>query len=166
MVLAEEGTVIQKPAGVLTKFRRFNWEERFALAEAMMLIVLAAPLVRLVKLRTLGRIASRPVTILLPGKRQDYLIEMVGWAIDRAAKRSRLRALCFERGLAAQVMLRRRGIDSTLFYGVRFGATAALDAHVWVLAGDANVAGAPSPGDYATLASFPVGREVESRCVH
>lgn len=146
--------------GFAVKFSRFNWSERRALGEALALMHVAALAVRFLPLRLLGRWCSRPIgrPITDPARR-EALSDLVGWAIDRAAKRSRLRALCFERGLAAQIMLRRRGVDSTLFYGASPGTARPLEAHVWVLAGDHNVTGAPEPGEFATLASFPPGRE-------
>lgn len=157
--------VARQRDGFLTKFRRFSWEERLALVEALALLALCAPLVRHVSLVRLGRMASRRIPRPLPpGPRRDDLDGMVGWAIDRAAKRSRLRALCFERGLAAQIMLRRRGIDSTLFYGVRPGSDKPLDAHVWVLDRGFDVTGTPAAGRYATLATFPAGREALGEC--
>jgi len=152
--------VARRQDGFWTKFGRFSWEERFALAEATILLTVSAPLIRHAALPRFGRIASRPLPRPLPpGPRRRDLAEIIAWAVDRAAKRSRLRALCFERGLTAQVMLRRRGVDSTLFYGIRPGSKMPLDAHVWVLDQGFDVTGTPPDGGYAILASFPPGRE-------
>jgi hypothetical protein len=70
------------------------------------------------------------------------------------------RALCFERGLAAHLMLRRRGIDSTLVYGVAPGDSdgSVLRAHVWVHVDSVEVTGGGDLTGYAPLASFPSGR--------
>ncbi len=85
---------------------------------------------------------------------------MVTWAIDRAAKRSPFRALCFERGVAAKRMLDRRRIASTLYYGVAYDDQDAIDAHVWVVADGLDVCGASYAPRYKILAQFP---EVETR---
>ena len=58
-------------------------------------------------------------------------IESLMDAIDRVASRVPFRAVCYQKGLAAQYMLRRRGVDAILHYGVR-STPAALDAHVWI----------------------------------
>ncbi|GAB7554711.1 hypothetical protein NRB_42240 [Novosphingobium sp. 11B] len=144
------------------KFGRFDWEERRCLAEAMLLLVLAAVALRILPLRLLGRIAAAgPFGASPPTpERSEVLTWMVGWAIDRAAKRSPLRALCFEQGMAAQIMLRRRGIDSTLLYGIAAmpGSSRSIRAHVWIETAQFPVIGAPEPGVFALLATWPRGR--------
>lgn len=151
-----------RAASVCTKFSRFDWEERRALAEAMVLLMLAAPLVRFMPLSLIGRIAAAgpfggpPAT----PDRAEVLTWMVAWAVDRAAKRSPFRAKCFEQGLAAQLMLRRRGIDSTMFYGVGSASNAKrfIRAHVWIETEHYPVIGDPEPGGFALLATWPRGR--------
>lgn len=146
--------------GFYHKLTRLTLAEAWMLGEALLLVTLAAPAIRRLSLTTIGRLASRHLgTAIVSEEQQTYVVQMVTWAIDRAAKRSPMRALCFERGLAAQIMLRRRGVDSTLFYGVAPGAVASLDAHVWVLDRGQDVAGAAASAGYAVLASFPTGRE-------
>lgn len=144
------------------KFGRFNWEERRALGEALLLLALGAVAVRLMPLKWLGRISGAGPFGRPPcdADRAEVLTWMVGWAVQRAARRSPLRAKCFEQGLAAQIMLRRRGIDSTLFYGV--GVAPCIErpvrAHVWVETERFPVVGRPEPGDFALLATWPQGR--------
>lgn len=142
--------------GLLHRLRRHSLPEIAAAAEALALVVLAAPAVRLLPFRTLGRLASgrirRPVAD--PAAR-TLLINRVGWAVDVAGRRSPLRALCFEKGLAAQVMARRRGLDATLFYGARMSSAEKLDAHVWVICDGYDLQGGVNAGDYGVLARFP-----------
>ncbi|MBF7010226.1 lasso peptide biosynthesis B2 protein [Novosphingobium resinovorum] len=149
-------------AALRRKFARFDWEERRCLVEALLLLMLAAVAVRILPLTVLGRVASAGPFGASPQtpERSEVLIWMVGWAIDRAAKRSPLRALCFEQGMAAQIMLRRRGIDSTLLYGVAAlpGSSRPIRAHVWIETAQFPVIGAPEPGIFALLATWPQGR--------
>lgn len=149
-------------AGLRTKLARFDWRERRALAEAVILLALAAPMVRLLPLRWIGKIASTTPLAAAPASADltEVLTWTVGWAVDRAAKRSVLRAKCFEQGVTAQIMLRRRGIDSTMFYGVALapGAKRPIRAHVWVETERFPVIGEPEPDDFALLASWPEGR--------
>lgn len=144
--------------GFWTKLRRCDKAELVALAEALLLLVLAAPLVRQVPLGRLGGLLSRPVRhAVCDSDRRRQACDLVAWAIDRASRRSPFRAMCIECGVAAQWMLRRRGIDTTLFYGVGLGSAeeCGLDAHVWVMDGHHDVLGTPEPGRYAVLATFP-----------
>jgi hypothetical protein len=61
----------------------------------------------------------------------------------------------YERGLAAQWMLRRQGIASTLFYGIARDEGRALSAHVWVRAGVFDVVGCDNSDGFAAVAQFP-----------
>ncbi|MDF8332458.1 lasso peptide biosynthesis B2 protein [Novosphingobium cyanobacteriorum] len=145
----------------LRKFRRCSNRERLMLAEALLLLLVAALTLRFVPFRRVGSLISGSVNVLPDAQRRTDIAWLVAWAVDRAAKRSPLRSMCFERGLAAQWMLRRRGVDGTLFFGVapRPMGQKALDAHVWVRAEGLDVTGTPAPGQYAVLATFPAGRQ-------
>ncbi len=147
-------------AGFWTKLRRCDWQDRAALAEALALLVVASALLRLLPFRLVGRLASATAAAAPDDARRTHAVALVRWAVDRAAKRSPLRAMCIERGLAAAWMLRRRGIDATLFYGVapRREGRGGIEAHVWVQHRGLDVSGTPEPGRYAVLATFPAGR--------
>jgi len=79
-------------------------------------------------------------------------------AIERAiaawARRVPWRAVCFQQGLAAQLMLRRRGLAAALHYGA-VREDGHLVAHVWVRSGDTDVIGCEGAERYGLLAVFP-----------
>lgn len=77
------------------------------------------------------------------------------WALRAAARRVPWRAVCIHQGIAAQRMLRRRGIDARLHYGIGTGDTDVLKAHVWVTVGDDIVIGGESAGEFARVATWP-----------
>ena len=138
------------------KLRALTPTQVLALGEAMILITLAAPVIRLTPFRQVGKLASFPVRRRVEDKqRRSDLIRNVSWAVDAASKHAKLRALCFECGLTAQIMLRRRGVDSTLHFGAAPGHDKGLSAHVWVLADGYDVTGAAIAHTYAPLAVFP-----------
>lgn len=83
-------------------------------------------------------------------------LERVVRAIEYVAPRLPFRALCYQRGLAAQRMLRRRGIDAILHYGAR-QADHDLTAHVWVTVGPTIVIGGEARPGYVEVARFPRG---------
>jgi hypothetical protein len=64
------------------------------------------------------------------------------------------RTMCFEQGLAAHTLLRRRGLASTMHYGA---ATVGdeLKAHVWVTSGKTEIVGCENKEDFGLLARFP-----------
>jgi hypothetical protein len=83
------------------------------------------------------------------------MIRQLRWAVEAVARRAPFRAKCFECGLAAHWMLRRRGIASTLFYGIARNGDGGLAAHVWVRAGAIAVTGCENAGDFTVVAQFP-----------
>ncbi len=70
------------------------------------------------------------------------------------ARRVPWRTLCFEQGLAAFALLRRRGLDATLNYGAATDE-GKLIAHVWVTSGPVDVIGCEDKENYGLLARFP-----------
>jgi hypothetical protein len=79
----------------------------------------------------------------------------VRWAIDAATRRLPWNPVCFQRGLAAQWMLRRRGVDARLHYGLTNDDRAALRAHVWVEVLGETLVGGEEAGEYVRVATFP-----------
>ena len=118
--------------------------------EAGLTMVVASVAVRLFGLRSIrGRkVASRqsPAT-----PRQIYEISR---ATRAWARRLPWRTLCFEQGLTAHWMLRRRALASTLYYGAA-KTRGQLKAHVWVKSDAQDVIGCESAAEYALLATFP-----------
>jgi hypothetical protein len=83
------------------------------------------------------------------------LLARVRWSVDAWARRVPWRAVCFQKGLAAHWMLRRRGIASVLHYGAAQAPDEGLSAHVWVSVGRTIVTGGGEAPRFARLASFP-----------
>ena len=76
--------------------------------------------------------------------------------VDALADRLPFRAVCLQRGLALQWMLRRRGVDAILHYGIQLTeAGEELAAHVWVSVGDEVILGAPQHEHYTEVARYP-----------
>lgn len=80
------------------------------------------------------------------------LARAVGRAIARAAPLLPLPMVCLPRALAAQAMLRRRGIAATLHLGAARNGERALDAHAWLEVGGVPVTGYPVPPDCIEVA--------------
>lgn len=76
------------------------------------------------------------------------------WAVTAAAARVPWRAMCIEQGIALQRMLRRRGVDASLHYGLAIDPDRAMKAHVWVSVSGTVVIGGDPIGDYSCVATF------------
>ena len=79
--------------------------------------------------------------------------ELIGRAIERAARHVPFRAVCLQQAFAALLMLRRRGLPATVQLGlVREGNE--LKAHAWSLSGDLPVTGVARAEGFAAVAAF------------
>jgi Transglutaminase-like superfamily len=141
---------------LLRRFWRFSWQDRLLLLEAILWLAIAGTVITVLPFRYVGFLAAR----LIPQLKLDYnaranKVGRVRWAITTTAARVPWRALCFQRGLAAQFMLRRRGIPSVLYYGAAQNDGKGLHAHVWVRDGDVDVIGGEIAHCFAILATFP-----------
>jgi len=142
--------------GVLTRLWRLAPADRVLLCEAFFLTGLASAALRAVPFKVIGQIAAVPLGRGAPDPAtRAALVHKVRWAVAASARRSPWRALCFEQGLAAQVMLRRRGIASTLYFGARRDDASEVTAHVWVRDQDRDVIGCEDAPRFAVLASWP-----------
>jgi Transglutaminase-like superfamily len=84
----------------------------------------------------------------------------VGWAVRAAASYTPWENTCLVQALAATTLLRRRGIDSTLYLGVARDRVTpdAITAHAWLRCGELTVTGAAEQARYTPVASFATGR--------
>ena len=85
---------------------------------------------------------------------QARLAEDIGWAVTRAARYVLFKAVCLPQAMAAQAMLRRRGVKSVMHFGVAKGTGKPLDAHAWLDAAGVEVTGYPVAKSFAEIACF------------
>lgn len=123
------------------------------LAEAVLLLAGASLAIRLLPFHLLVRLmGTRPRT-----QHRTADLGAVGRAVRRASRRVPWRTVCFQEGLATHWMLRRRGADARLHYGIR-QAGDRLSAHVWVDVGGVVVIGEEEQGRaHQRVAVFPAG---------
>ena len=85
---------------------------------------------------------------------QRTLAAKISWAVETAARYIPLRLVCLPQAMAANFMLSRRAIDSTLYLGVRIDQAAALSAHAWLRAGRKWVTGGSARHGQTVVACF------------
>jgi hypothetical protein len=124
---------------------------RVYLREAAVMVVLARLAVRFVPPARVFAWANRP-----PRRIHRFAVDEVRWitwAVETIGAKPWMNALCLPRALAAQAMLRRRGIASRLCLGVaRDGVE--LHAHAWVEVGKEKIVGATDANAFTRLAEF------------
>ncbi|HWB32679.1 MAG TPA: lasso peptide biosynthesis B2 protein [Acidobacteriaceae bacterium] len=129
-------------------------------AEAMLLlamfrVALAAMPVR----RILGAMTQERIDAPLTSKREATERELsvarrVEWAVGAATRHSPIEFVCFPQTLAGYAMLRRRGVDSVIVYGVRSTTCGELAAHTWLMVGEKTVTGAEGAVGFTVLAQW------------
>jgi hypothetical protein len=139
---------------------RLSSSNKLVLAEALVMLGGASVAIKLLPFRRtveLMGVSAHEKELTIEGQRR--LIAQCRWAVRVWADRVPWRAVCFQRGLAMHLMLRRRGIRSVLHYGVAQSADEGLRAHVWVDVGERTVLGGDEAPRFTRLASFPAERD-------
>jgi hypothetical protein len=88
-------------------------------------------------------------------QRASAEIARVRWAIEACGRRLPWRIVCFQKGLALHKLLGRRGIATSLHYGVAQDSDRGLTAHVWVTHKGEPVIGGEEAVGYTCLATYP-----------
>ncbi len=73
--------------------------------------------------------------------------------VDSLADIVAFKAVCLQRSLALQWLMRRRGVDAILHYGIEISAK--LKAHVWVNSNGDPLIGAPQNETFTEVTRFP-----------
>lgn len=140
----------------LAKLKALSPSERAVLLEALAALALAALVVAVVPFRRIASfVARRPRRAAPTPADRARIIAEVRWAVAAGARRAPWRQKCFEQGLAAQWLLRRRGIAAKLHYGVAKAADQGLAAHVWLRAEGDDIVGCENSAAFTELARFP-----------
>ena len=138
----------------LPRFRKYLlWEALLALALARLAMALL-PFRRVASwLGTPG--ADTPLEATAD---EIQSAEEVGWAVGALARRVPWDARCLAQALAGSAMLRRRGLEGTVSFGVRPGASAGFDAHAWLRFGPCFVTGGAGHEAFQAFTSFSRAR--------
>lgn len=144
------------------RLQRMSWSNRLLLAEGAATLIFASLAIRFLPFRQVVAKLTRSKRTLWPaGEGREAEVRRVRWAVTAIADRVPWRALCFQRGLAVHMMLGRRGIPSTLHYGVAQQGERGLRAHVWITQDGDYVIGGEEAADFTCLASFPAAASNE-----
>lgn len=134
----------------LASFVRIGARRRRLMGEALLFLAAARLWLLLVPFRhvaaRLGE-ATAADTPLPPEPAPPPFVVDISRAVRRTARYVPFRAVCLQQAVAAKLMLRRRGIGSTLHLGVRRPNVGELEAHAWLDAGGVRITGYPiGPG--------------------
>lgn len=128
------------------------------LAEALFELARAVLILRRKPFSDVARHLTRAIGPERPAAPDLFPMRM-RWAVMTMSGYVPWRSVCFDQAIAAQRMLRRRGIAASLVYGVR-NSEQGMDAHVWVrLADDRIVLGGETASQFRPIAVFRPGND-------
>lgn len=135
----------------VSKFLRLPAGRRGLLLEATASLVLASVALSLLPFKRAIQLGSIPL-----GRKAGASVKEVIAAIEASARRLPWRNVCIHNGIAAQRMLRRRGFDAILHYGIGNDRERdVLAAHVWVSLDGVPVIGGEEARAFACVGAFP-----------
>lgn len=138
------------------KFGRLPSNRKWLVVEAAFYLFLARFAVAVLPFgKLVWFLERRPKSQGLCETQRGLLRKEVSWAIAATAAHLPGKTVCFPRGIAAQAMLRRRGIAATLYYGAATIPDEGFVAHVWVQDGEQGVVGHLEAGQFNVLAVYP-----------
>lgn len=149
------------PAHLRAAWQRRTWGERQQVVEAFCWLGLARLLVLTLPFHWLlivWRLQHQPLTAPLPTAWPTppvyQAVEQIRGAIQTASRYTPWTSNCLAQALAANRMLQRRRLSSTLYLGVAKPAAHPLAAHAWLCCGEQFVTGEPGWQRYQVLAVF------------
>lgn len=141
----------------LAKFLALPWTERLLLLEAWAWLIAARLLLWLVPFRFIAprlgkQVNGPPPAEALPPAPPVAL--QIGPAVERMARHTPWGSPCLPQAVAAKAMLRRRGLVSTLYLGMRKDKSGAPQAHAWLTCGQDILTGAADHETFTVLSFF------------
>ena len=142
---------------LLTKIVRRSPAELLLAAEALLLLAFFRVCLALVPVRRIIRTITRghPSAIesiqTAPGELDAAIARRVRWAVEAVARHSPIAFVCFPQTLAGYTMLRWRGVQSTMVYGVARSQAGEMIAHTWLMVGDRCVLGGEGAGEFTAV---------------
>ncbi|NVO10093.1 MAG: lasso peptide biosynthesis B2 protein [Bacteroidales bacterium] len=142
--------------GLVSRFFRLDRSERklfiltFVKATFISLLLICIP--RRIILKKIGILGVE--TALGITEENRIVVVKVAKSIRRTVKYSPWKISCFAKGITAKYLLKRKGINSTLYLGVAKDGLDKLTAHAWLRCGSIVVTGKEEMHRFIVVAFF------------
>jgi hypothetical protein len=135
---------------------RLSWYQRRLWLEAWLWLGLARGLVLAVPFKYIAPHLGthRGESSLILSEEIATIAGHVGRAVRSAARNTPWNSNCLAQAIAAKQMLQHRGINSTLYLGVKKDDTGHLAAHAWVRCGEFWLTGGRGELEYTVVSTF------------
>lgn len=125
------------------------------LAKTLAVLAAASAAIRMAPFRRVVLLASKSPNAKNLTRPHSADVGGLRWAVEAVSRRVPWRTVCFQKGLALHLMLRRRGTPSRLHYGVGKSEKGELAAHVWISVEGQTVPGGDVSGRFSCLVTYP-----------
>lgn len=149
----------------IINFRCVPWSVKLLLLEAFVLTGAARLAVIVLPFKKLAAVMGKHTeeSPVYADETARDICNKVGWAVGLMSSHTPWQSKCFVQALAAQCMLKRRGISSTLYLGVARDGENRLIAHAWLRSGPDILTGGPERKQFTEVAHFAGGTGGERR---
>jgi len=140
----------------LCRFGRISRSLQLLLGEALIALAIARIAMVVLPFRRIAAWMGTPgaETPVTATAAEIRVAEEIGWAVGVLARRVPWDGRCLAQAMAATGMLRRRGLEGTVTFGVCRGQTTDLEAHAWLRFGSCMVTGGPGHQRFNTFTTF------------
>ena len=154
--VGDSAPLSKRAAYLLKRTRRLPVGNKALLLETLALLAVFRAAVLLVPFRWLARFLgkegeARPVPAAPECGRR---IRRIGAMVHRVSQHVPWTSKCLDQALAAKVLLARRGISATVYFGVKKDDRGELMAHAWLRSGTIYVTGEKNHAEYAVINIF------------
>lgn len=143
--------------GRLHKLSRLSAQDWTILVQAWALLFILDIALRLLPFRSVLALCDRPRCRQPPAGELPPPIERCVWLSELAGRYHPVRSTCLKQALALSILLKRRGMATTLRIGVS-RETGDFTAHAWLEADERIIFGLQEGRTYAPLLPRPDGR--------
>lgn len=135
---------------------RLPWSDKRLLAEALLLMALARLAVLTLPFRWVVKVLGKQSeqTPFEDNPAQLDPIRRVGSMVRRLGRHVPWTSKCLDQAIAAKIMLARRRISTTVYFGVENDKQGQLAAHAWLRAGTKYVTGGDIRRRFAVINMF------------
>jgi hypothetical protein len=143
-------------ASALRALFKLPTRRKKAIVEATIWLALARFAVVALPFRWVCRVFGREgdQTPLRDNPIHEWRISVVRWTVYAVASKVPWTSKCLDQAIAAKFMLSRRGIPTTLYFGVKTEENGGLSAHAWLRSGTIDVVGGETRAAYTVVHSF------------
>jgi hypothetical protein len=149
----------------LHRFLQLSWRDRLMVVEALAWLGIARLAIIVLPFRWIAPYLGHQQreTPVMDGIGQRECRRRVAQAVARMSRQTPWDNTCLVQAIAAKMMLRCRGVSSTLYLGVMKHGAAGFAAHAWLRSGTVILTGAPGRERFTVISTFAEEEDVSRR---